>query len=120
MCVYVCVGVGVCAWMCVCMDVTRVMSKFAITIPESCQDIPKSQGDHGKSLGFPCPTKATSVPLSFPSQSPKGTMGSPRDSHVPPSPRDSHVPTVQGTLGPVGVPISSPTGVHNEVNFKHF
>ena len=41
------------------------MSKFAISISESCQE----------------------------SQSPKGTMGSPWDSHVPPRPPQSHCPS---------------------------
>ena len=92
--------------------------------------IPKSQGDNGKSLGFPCPTKATTVPQSFPSQSPKGTMGSHTKATTIPlsfpsqspkgtmgGPQDSYVPTY--CLGPVGDPISSPTRVHNGVNFKH-
>ena len=72
--------------------------------------IPKCQGDHGKSQGFPCPTKATIVHLSFPSQSPKGSKGSPWDSHVPARPPQSHCPShpkvQRGPWEVLGIPMS--------------
>ena len=55
--------------------------------------IPKSQGDCGMSSGLPCPSTDITVPLSFPSQSPKGTAGCPQDSHVPAQTSQSHCPS---------------------------
>ena len=55
--------------------------------------IPLSQGDCGMSSGLPCPSTDITVPLSFPSQSPKGTAGCPQDSHVPAQTSQSHCPS---------------------------
>ena len=55
--------------------------------------VPKSQGDFGMSSGFPCPTRYITVPLSFLSQSPLGTLGCPRDFPVPPDTSQSHCPS---------------------------
>ena len=55
--------------------------------------IPKSQGDSGMSSGLSCPIRDITVPLSFPSQSPKGTVGFPRDSCVPSETSQSHCPS---------------------------
>ena len=99
----------------------RVLSRFAITIPKSCQDIPqsplglwdvlgtlvsqqrhhsptvlpipKSPWDCGMSPGLLCPSGDITVPLSFPSQSHLGTMGCPRDSHALAETSQSHCPS---------------------------
>ena len=55
--------------------------------------IPLSQGDCGMSSGLPCPSRDITVPLFFPSQSPKGTVGCPQDSHVPAETSQSHCPS---------------------------
>ena len=60
-----------------------MLSRFAITNPKSCQDIPNSPWDYGMSSGLPCPTRYITVPLSFPSQSPLGTVGCSQDTCVP-------------------------------------
>ena len=75
------------------MVVFGVLSRFAITIPKSCQDIPHSPWDYGMSSGFPCPRRDITVPLSFPSHCPKGTAGCPQDSHVPAQTSQSHCPS---------------------------
>ena len=72
--------------------------------------IPKSQGDCGMSLGLPCPNRGITVPLSFPAQSPKGTVGCPRDSHVLPETSQSHCPSHPkvplGLWDVLGTPVS--------------
>ena len=73
--------------------VPGVLSRLAITISKSCLDIPKSPWDFGMSSGLHCPTRYITVPLSFPSQSPKGTLGCPQDSTVPPDTSQSHCPS---------------------------
>ena len=55
--------------------------------------IPKSSWDYGMSSGLPCPSRDITVPLSFPSQSPLGTMGCPRDSHALAETSQSHCPS---------------------------
>ena len=52
--------------------------------------IPKTPWDCGMSQGLPCPNRDITVPLSFPSQSPKGTVGCPWDSRVPTWTSQSH------------------------------
>ena len=89
--------------------VPGVLSRLAITIPKSCLDVPKFPWDSGMSSGLHCPTRYITVPLSFLSQSPLGTLGCPQGFPCPTRYITVPLPFLsQSPLGTLGCPQGFP------------